>query len=261
MAPDRFRFDLVLALTRRDLAVRYRGSMLGVGWSLITPLMMLAIFAFVFGSVFQSRWGTSAAPPGVFALVLFPGLLMHGFLADCLTRAPGLITANPGYVRKIIFPVEVLGIVAVLSALVQLAIGLAVLLAFQLYFEGSLRPEVLWLPLILLPLAAMALGLTWLLAALGAYLRDLGQAMGPVMLALMFASPVVYPVDALPPEWRGIAYWSPLTWPIEAIRAAVFSGAAPDASGFAGYGACALAVAVVGGLAFRHLRQGFADVL
>jgi lipopolysaccharide transport system permease protein len=253
--------DLLLQLVKREVEARYRGSVLGLLWSFAIPLLMLAVFTFVFSAVFQMRWGKETGDRAEFALMLFPGMVLHGLFAEVLGRAPGLIVSNPNYVKKIIFPLEILPAVAVGSALFQAVVGLLAVVAFQLFLRGSIPLTILWTPVVLAPFVVLLLGVAWLLSSLGVYLRDLAQLSGVVATILMFMSPVFYPIDALPVAWRGWVYASPLTLILEQTRGAMLLGRAPDPASLAAY---AFACTLFAGLAlywFNRTRKGFADVL
>jgi lipopolysaccharide transport system permease protein len=254
---------LIRQLTWREVIGRYRGSMIGVAWSLLHPLLMLAVYTFVFAIVFEAKW------PGVmvgdskarFALVLFVGVVAHGILAEAITRAPGLILGNQNYVKKVVFPLETLGWSVVGSALFHAAVGLFILIAATWVIEGSVAVTALWLPLIFLPLGLFGLGAVWLLSSLGVFIRDIAQITGVFATVLMFLAPVFYPVTALPEAYRGWLYLNPITPAIEMARQALFVGVAPDAAMLGLYYLAAIAAAVLGYAWFQKTRRGFADVL
>jgi lipopolysaccharide transport system permease protein len=254
---------LLRDLTWREISGRYRGSWLGITWSVLTPLLMLAVYTFVFSVVFGARWSASAVPAGKFdfALFVFVGVLMHGILAEAITRSPGLVLGNANYVKKVIFPLELLPATVVGAAAFHAAIALVILLAGVVVLGGGLSWTVLWLPLLMLPLLVLSLGLAWGLAALGVFLRDTAQVTGVLASVLMFLAPVFYPVSALPESMRGWLYLNPLTFVIEQSRAAIFAGQAPDLALLALYWGIALAVAQAGFWFFQKSRSGFADVL
>lgn len=252
---------LLLQLVRREVEARYRGSFFGILWSLATPVLMLAVFTFVFSTVFTVRWGVEAPDRAHFALMLFPGMVLNAFFAEVLTRAPTMIVANPNYVKKIVFPLDLLPAVAVGSALVQALLGLLVLAVFQLVLRGSIPATGAWVPAVLAPFVVVLLGLGWLLASLGVYVRDLGHVTGVAATVLMFMSPVFYPVEALPPEWRSVVHLSPLTLPIEQTRAVLLLGREPDFAALGTYTLAAIVFAATSFYWFQRTRKGFADVL
>lgn len=253
--------ELITASVRREVAGRYRGSFMGLAWSFFNPLFMLGIYTFVFSEVFKARWSAGSETKSEFALLLFAGMIVFNFFSECLNRAPGLILANPNYVKKIVFPLEILPWVTILASLFHAAISLTVwLLAYALLF-GLPPPTALYLPLVLLPLALLTVGLCWALASLGVFLRDVSQFIGILTMALLFLSPIFYPASALPAAWRFLLYLNPLTPVIEQTRNLLFWGMAPDFSLLTAYTAATLLVAWLGFAWFQKTRQGFADVL
>jgi lipopolysaccharide transport system permease protein len=256
---------LITQLTKREIASRYRGSVMGVAWSFINPLLLLTIYTFVFSTVFKARWVASAGDPSEskvdFALILFAGLIIHGFCAECLNSAPKLILSNVNYVKKVVFPIEVLTFTSVLNALFHLCVSLSVLLATQLFFNHSIPVTALYFPLVIAPLILMMIGLSWFLAALGTYIRDIGQIIGMVSTALLFLSPVFYPVTALPTEYQSWLYLNPLTAVIENGRATVLFGQLPHWDTLGVSFLIGIIICVLGYAFFQKTRAGFADVL
>ena len=246
---------LIRILAWRDISGRYRGS-------LLTPLLMLGVFTFVFGVVAPTRWpGVEQEGMGMFALRLLAGMVVHGLLAEVVQRAPTLVTGQPNYVTKIVFPLEVLGWVALLTGLFRTVTALLVLVLLNAVFGTGLSPALLALPLVLLPYALLLLGLTWLLAALGVYLRDLAQVVGPLVMASMFLGPVFYPREAMPAGIQALLALNPITVPIEQARRVVFEGLWPQWAALAQYALAAVAVYLFGLWAFGRLKKGFADVI
>ncbi len=255
--------DLVLVLTRREIAGRYRGSVLGHLWALANPLLLLGVYTLVFGVVLPARWPTAPDEGGMtaFALRLLTGLLLHGFLAESLARAPTLVVSQPNYVTKVVFPLEALGWVNMLTAAFHAAIGIALLVLVNAVWGTGLGVAQLALPLIVLPLAFAVLGLVWVLAALGVYVRDLAQGIGPVLTVLMFLGPVFYPRSAMPAAVQGWLLLNPVTVPVEQARRVLFEHAWPDWGMLGGYALASIVLFVAGRYVFHLLRNGFADVL
>ncbi|PZA09401.1 ABC transporter permease [Rhodopseudomonas palustris] len=252
---------LLWELTKRDFVQRYKGSVFGVAWSLFTPLLMLAIYTFVFSVAFKARWGTADDGKIGFAIVLFSGLIVHGLFAECLTRAPSLITANPNYVKKVVFPLEILPLVTMGSALGNFAVSLAVLLVFCLLSGTPLHATGLLLPVLLLPLLLTILGLSWMLASLGVYLRDFAQLIGMVTTIALFLSPIFYPITALPPLFQSLLVLNPITLPVITLRSALLWG---DSINWLAWTISLIAGAAIfyfGFVWFQKTRRGFADVL
>jgi lipopolysaccharide transport system permease protein len=252
--------DLIFQLTERDTRSRYRGSAMGMFWSAVHPLLMLTVYTVFFSEIFPGKW-TATGSRGEFALVLFIGLLLHGFVAECLVRAPGLVVEQPNLVKKIVFPLDVLPVVAIGTAMFHLLIGLAIWFVFHLAIAGLPPVTALWLPVVLAPLVVLTLGVCWFVAAMGVYVRDIRHVMPVIAAVLLFASPVFYPVSAVKPPYDVIVAASPLTIPIEQARAVLLSGSAPRWDAMATFAAAAFVVAWLGGAWFRATRKGFADVL
>ncbi len=254
---------LLKDLTWREISGRYRGSMLGIGWSILQPLLMLAVYTFVFSVVFGAKWSAVGSPGNKFdfALFVFVGVLLHAILAEAITRAPALIMANANYVKKVIFPIDILPATLVGAAGFHALIATGILLTSVVLLGGSLPWTVLWLPVLVLPLMLMSLGLAWLLAALGVYLRDIGQVTGVLASVLMFLAPVFYPVSALPDGLEPLIYINPLTYVIEQARGVIFAGVAPELHGLAVFYGVSLLVTQLGYWTFQKSRSGFSDVL
>lgn len=252
---------LIIASTKRDVLGRYRGSAMGLLWSFFNPLFMLAVYTFVFSEVFKSKWTSESNSKTEFALVLFAGLIVFNLFSECINRAPGVIIGNANYVKKVIFPLEILPFITLLSGLFHASISIFVWLIAYIFFFGLPHLSVLYMPLILLPLIMLIMGLSWCLASIGAYLRDVSQIIGIVTSVLMFLSPVFYPVDSIPENYRPLLYINPLTTVIEQTRAALFFGEGPDLVVTAILLAGTSLIAVAGFTLFQKTRKGFADVL
>lgn len=255
------RRDLLRQMTVRDTRSRYRGTAIGLFWSVLQPLIMLAVYAFFFGQVFEPKWSSTSSDPSEFALILFIGLVLHGFLAEILNRAPTLIVSNVNLVKRVVFPLDTLPVMAVCTALVHLMISLAIWLAFHWIVRGP-PPMTAWLlPVGILPLFVFALGAGWLLASLGVYLRDMSYVMPMISMVLMFVSPVFYPASALRPPYDKLVLLSPLTEPIEFARDVLIGGQQPRWDAYFGFLGCALIFAWLAYAWFLGTKKGFADVL
>lgn len=247
-------------LVQRDVASRYRGSLAGLLWSLLLPCTMLAVYLFVFGYVFTPVRGGAGPVSAPFALSLFAGMLLHGLVAECLSRAPAAVLSQPSYVKKVVFPVELLPLAVVGTAVVQFGIGAAVLLVALAVTQGLPATAWLW-PVAVAPLVALAAGLSLGLAALTVYLRDLAQVTGFMATLLLFLSPVFYPLDSAPPGWRGVMLFNPLTVPIEVTRSLLVKGEWYNPSLWAGHALVCGVVLWCGWWFFQRARNGFADVI
>ena len=253
--------QLIARMGQREIIGRYKGSAMGLAWSFITPLFMLAIYTFVFSVVFQARWGTSEESKTQFAVVLFAGLIVHTLFSDVINRAPQLVLGNVNYVKKVVFPLEILPVVQLLSATFHALVSVVVLIAAQLVFQGSLPITALLLPVVLLPFLLLTLGLAWWLASLGVFVRDVGQTISLVTSVMLFMSPVFFPVQSLPPAMQPWMHLNPLTFVIEQVREVVVWGRLPDWQGLAVYSLASIATAWLGFAWFQKTRKGFADVL
>lgn len=255
--------QLVGQMVKREIIGRYRGSFLGLAWSLFTPIFMLAVYTFVFAVVFKARWGVTGVEESrtLFAVVLFVGLIAHGLLAEVLNRAPSLILSNSNYVKKVVFPLEILPVVAMGTALFHAGVSTVVLLLAFLVFNGFLHWTILLFPFVLLPLVLVVLGLAWGLASLGVFLRDVGQTIGIITTVMLFLAPVMYPITAVPEGLRPIIMANPLTFIIEQARAVLVWGQQPNWPGLAVYFVVAVLVAWGGYAWFQKTRKGFADVI
>ncbi|MEO7725829.1 MAG: ABC transporter permease [Burkholderiales bacterium] len=249
-------------MVRREVIGRYRGSVLGLAWSFFTPFLMLAVYTFIFSAVFKARWadGGEQSNSG-FAVVMFAGMIVHGLFAETLNRAPGLILANVNYVKKVVFPLEILPVVAIGASLFHTGISLGILLAACAVFKGFVHWTAIFAPFVFLPLAILSLGLAWMLASLGVFLRDVGQTTGLITTVMLFLSPVFYPLTAVPEAFRPLVMANPLTFIMGQAREVLVWGRLPNWGGLAIYTLAATAVAWVGYAWFQKTRKGFADVL
>lgn len=253
--------DLIVASVKRDVLGRYRGSALGLLWSFLNPLLMLAVYTFVFSNIFKSRWPGSTDSKSEFALVLFPGLIIFSIFSECINRAPGVIVVHANYVKKVVFPLEILPFVSVISAMFHGAISFFVWVVAYVFLVGVPPATVIYFPLIMLPFLFFLMGLSWFLASLGVYLRDVAQLIGMATAVLMFLSPIFYPAASLPEEYRYLLYLNPITLVVEQVRAVLYFGVQPDADLLTVYIVSSALAAWLGFLWFQKTRRGFADVL
>lgn len=253
--------SLVWELTKREILGRYRGASFGMAWSVISPFLMLAVYAFAFGTVLKSRWPQQAGGDHSYAVILFVGLIVHGFFAECVSRASTLVVGNSNFVKRVVFPLDILPWPIIFSALFHALLNALVLIFLMLVMEHRLHPTLILLPLILIPLALFTVGVSWLLASLGVYFRDINQIMPVIVTAMLFLSSAIVPVSILSPRMQTLFYLNPLTFFIDEARVVVLTGGLPDWT--------ALAIATLGGLLvawlghawFMATRRGFADVL
>nr|WP_279291052.1 ABC transporter permease [Pseudomonas sp. S25] len=248
-------------MTKREVIGRYRGSIMGLAWSFFNPVLMLAVYTFVFSEIFQARWVGQETGKGGFAILLFVGMIVHGLFSECANRSPALIISNSNYVKKVVFPLEILTVVTLGSALFHTLVSLVVLLAAQFLLTQQLQVSALFFPLILLPLVIATSGVSWGLSALGVYLRDVGQVIVVLTTVLLFLSPVLYPVAALPAAYQPWLKLNPLTYIIEESRNVLLLGKFPQWDSLATAMLIALAIAAAGFWFFQKTRKGFADVI
>jgi lipopolysaccharide transport system permease protein len=254
--------QLIIEMTKREVLGRYKGSVMGLLWSFLNPLFMLAVYTFVFSIVFKARWGLGEDENKTqFAIVLFIGMIVHGLFAEVLNRAPNLILSNVNYVKKVIFPLDILPVITMGAALFHCLISLLVLIVAFVVFNGYLYWTAIFLPLIFLPLIILTLGFAWILASLGVYIRDVGQTIGIIMSITMFCSPVFYSVNSIPESFRPWLMLNPITFIIEQARQVFIFGHLPNWSGLSIYTVVAIFIAWIGYAWFQKTRKGFADVL
>lgn len=252
---------LIRILVWREVVGRYKGSVLGILWSFVTPIFMLIVYTFVFSIVFKARWKSGSESQTEFALVLFIGLIIFNLFAECINRAPNLILANANYVKKVVFPLEILPWVSLGSALFHFTVSFAVWLLAYAILAGVPNWTVMLTPFVVLPFALLVLGLSWALASLGVYLRDVGQIVGMATQVLMFLTPIFYPASALPERFQGLIYFNPLTAAIEMMRDLMFWGRIPSAMLWVVGYLIPVFVALLGFAWFQKTRKGFADVI
>lgn len=255
--------SLIYALTKREIIGRYRGSVMGILWSFFNPLLMLAVYTFVFGVVFKSRWSidSGSESQSQFAIVLFAGLIVFNFFAECLNRAPSLIISNVNYVKKVVFPLEILSFVSLGAGLFHFVISFCVWLLFYLAVFGLPSITALFFPIVLTPFLFFTLALSWFLASLGVYVRDVSQIIGVFTSVLMFLTPLFFPASALPESFRQYLYLNPLTFVVEQARDVLIWDKQPDWTGLGLFAVCSFLFAWLGFIWFQKTRKGFADVL
>lgn len=253
---------LIWDMTWREVLGRYRGSMLGIMWSFIHPLFMLAIYTFVFSVVFKTRWAVGPEQSQTeFAITLFAGLVIFGLFTETVNRAPNLIIGNTSYVKKIVFPTEILPVVAVGSGIFHMLVSTIVLLIFNLVVSGHISDTLIYLPLVVAPLIFMTMGLTWILASVGVYFRDISQTIGIITMALLFLSPIFFPMSALPEHMQPYLFLNPLAFLIEEGRDVLIWGVIPDIQGLLKFTLSTFLFSMLGLTIFLKLSRGFSDVL
>jgi len=252
--------QLIFKLVQREIVGRYRGSFAGLAWSFLTPLIMLVLYTFVFSVVFKAKWKDFDTSGG-FALILFSGLIVHGVVAECINRSPSLITSNVNYVKKVVFPLEIYAWVTVGSAVFHAFVSWIVLTVAQICMGVALPWTAILFPVVMLPLLVGCLGVSWFLAALGVYFRDVIQVTGTLATLLLFLSPVFYSLDSIPDKYRPLIQANPLTGVLEQARKVLMFGEVPSLTYFLTSSVIAIMVALAGYFFFQRSRDGFADVI
>ena len=253
--------SLIWQLAKREVISRYRGSIAGVMWAFIHPLIMLAVYTLVFNGVFGARFGLPVSDSVEFGMLLFSGLIVYSFLAESFHRAPYLILNNSNYVKKVVFPLEVLPWMSLCAAVFHALVSVATLVLLYGFIYQRLNWTAIFFPVLLVPLALGTMGLSWILASVGVFVRDIGQAMGPVTTVLLFLSPVFYPASAMPERYRWLLDLNPLTFLVEKSQNILIRGRSPSWSGLVVYTVVGYLVAWIGLMWFQRTRKAFADVL
>ena len=252
-------WNLAWPLAKKELLGRYRGSVGGLAWALVTPILMVTVYALVFQIVFKARWAGADVGGLGYALRLFVGLIVFTGCAEVATRATRLIQDNSSLVKRVVFPLEVLGVAVVLQSAVH-AILQTLVLALLLLFSDGPRWSWLWLPFAWAWVLLLQLAIAWLLAALGCYLRDLQHIVPALISGLLFLSPVFYPVEAAPPALKLLLSINPLTAPIELMRAAWFGSSFDWSTAWPALIALVPTMLLSRWL-FERARPGFADLV
>lgn len=253
--------ELVQSMVKREIVGRYRGSVMGLMWSFFNPVLMLSVYTFVFSVVFKARWQGGSDSKTEFALIVFAGLMMFNLFAESINRSPTLILGNVSYVKKVVFPLELLAIISFCSTVFHFLVSLLVWLIFYCVFFGIPPLTICWLPIILIPLALNTLGLSWFLASLGVYVRDVAQFVSVLLTVLMFLSPIFYPISSLPEQYHWFMNINPLTFVVEQARGAMIFGHSMNVTDWLIQTAFSSLIACLGLYWFQKTRRGFADVI
>jgi lipopolysaccharide transport system permease protein len=254
--------DLIRQFTRREIEGRYKGSFLGLFWSFVNPLVLLLIYTFVFGVVFKARWPNAKTDNlGEFAITLFCGLTFFNMFSDTINRAPGIIVNVPNYVKRVVFPLEILVASTLGSALFHALVSLSILLAATLLINGTIQWTLVLLPLVVLPLIFLSLGLGWFLASLGVFVRDISYSVTLIVQVLFFVTPIFYPLDAIPEPFQTLVRLNPLTSIIENSRRVILWGGTPSWIGWAAWLLVTGMVMILGYAWFMKTKKAFADVI
>lgn len=253
---------LLWQFTQRNVELRHKGSHLGLIWSFANPLLMLGLYVFVFGFIFSGSFGVIPNETRVdYGLGIFLGLSLFHFLAEVLASSPTLIVNNPNFVKKVVFPLEVLPAAAVGAAAIHLLISLALALVGIIIFGNGLSLGILWLPAVVVPLCLLALGIAWFFSALGVFFRDTTQVMQFLVAVLMFASAVFYSASRIPGAAWTILKFNPLLLAIEIARDSALWLKTPNSHHVIYLWIASLVICWLGHAAFKKMKPAFADVL
>lgn len=251
---------LLALMVKRDCIGRYKGSLLGLLWPLINPFGHLLLYTFLFSVVLKVKFGTSGSTSN-FALYLMAGLLPWGAFAEALARSSTVILEHPNLVKRVVFPLQILPLVTVLSALVTEAIAFIILLAGVLIYNHGLPMSLVFLPMIIISQILLTAGISWFVASLSVYIRDIRHLMALGLSAWMYGTPIVYPATALPEQIQFILWLNPMAGIVMDYRRVVLEGLAPDWQHYGVYTAMAIIVCIIGFNFFEATKKSFADVM
>lgn len=254
------RYDLIISLARRELVTRYKGSLLGIVWAIVTPVVLIAIFTFIFAGIFNARFG-AAGTHWDYALYLFCGLLPWTMFQDTVQQSATTIVNHANLVKRVIFPLETLPVSQALAAVGNQLFGTVALLVAIAIIRQELHPTVLWLPLLLIPQLIFTLGAAWLVASLGVFLRDLAQGITLILMAWMYLTPIIYPESIVPERFQPFINANPFTALVRSYRRIFLEGVAPDWPSLAYFTGIAVLLFVFGYWWFAKSRRNFADVI
>lgn len=252
--------SLIRSLVRRDILGRYRGSFGGLFWTVIHPLLMMLTYYFVFGVVLRSSFGQDRSSTG-FLMYFLAGMVPWLAMSEAIGRAPGVILEHASFVKKLLFPVEVLPVTLVCSGLFSEVFALLIFTGAMAWFGYSFSVTALLLPLVLIPQFLLTQGLCWLLAALGVFFRDLGQIMGFVLTVWFFTTPICYDERALPGSYLWLFELNPMFVLVRSYRAIFLEAATPPWMPLAMLTVAAALVFVVGHGLFYKLKRSFGDMV
>jgi lipopolysaccharide transport system permease protein len=254
------RFDLIISLTRRELSARYRGSVLGIIWAIVTPVVLIAIYTFIFAGIFGARFGERGSAWD-FALYLFCGLLPWTAFQEAVQHSSQTILGHANLVKRVVFPLEILPVAQTLTALANQMFGTLALVVAALIIRGEMHATLLWLPVLVLPQLVLTLGLAWLVASLGVFLRDIVQGIALLLTTWLYLTPIIYPEAVVPERFRPLINANPFTHLVRSYRRIMLEGVAPDWRGLIYFSAFAFVCFIFGYWWFARTRKNFADVI
>ena len=254
--------DLLKRLCHHDISAEYQGLLMGKLWAVGNPLVILCVYTFVFGYIFKARWMNSGTDSLLeFAVTLFCGLIVFGVFSAVVNQAPRMVVSKPNYVKRIVFPLELLPVCELVRALFHAGVSMLILTVAAFLMQGTIPVTILLLPLLLVPLVFLTLGFGWLLAGLGVFLRDLGQLVVMCTHVLFFLCPVFYGVEMMPPRLQFMMKLNPLAFIITGVRQVVLWGDVPSP---VAYVVWSLALGIFMGIGytmFMRMKPAFADVI
>jgi lipopolysaccharide transport system permease protein len=254
------RFDLIVSLTKRELMARYRGSVLGFLWTLVTPMVMIAIFTIIFAGIFKAKFGASSSQWD-YALYLFCGLLPWNAFQESVQLSSSTIVARANLVKRVVFPLETLPVSLSLAAVVNQLFGTLVLIVAAAVLRREIHVTFVFLPFILIPQIIATFGASWLVASLGVFVRDIVQGVALFLMAWMYLTPIIYPESLVPESYRRVINLNPFTPLVRNYRRIILDGVGPDWQGLAYFLAFALVLFLFGYWWFARTRKNFADVV
>ncbi len=252
---------LIRAMVQRDVVSRYKGSVLGLFWSFLNPLMMLGIYTFVFQYIFKAKWGDDREITAHFASIMFAGLLMHMWFAEVATKAIYMIIGNVNYVKKVIFPLDILGWNIIFSSTVQFLCGFIVLIFVTIGFGGAISGNILLIPLVIIPFMFFLIGCVYLLSTLSVFFRDVEQVVNTSLTVLLFTSTIFFPIEMVPSFLKNVIKLNPLTIPVETFRGVVFGMNTINYIDVAIYTLCTFLFSIISYAFFVRLKRIFSDVI
>ena len=252
--------DLIVSLARREVAARYKGSVLGIAWAVLTPVVTIATFTLIFAGIFGVRFGLSGSG-WEFALYLFCGVLPWTAFQEAVQVSSQKIVSQANLVKRVVFPLEILPVAQSLASLANQLFGTVALLIMAAIIQGTIHPTVLWLPVLIVPQLLLTFGAAWLVASLGVFLRDIVQGIALLLMVWMYLTPIIYPESIVPERFRPFINTNPFTHLIRSYRNIMLEGRAPDWRGLAYFTGFALIIFIFGYWWFARTRKNFADVL
>ncbi len=254
--------EALTAFTRLEFVSRYHGAQLGFLWGLLSPLMTLAVYTFIFSVVFKPSWSGAHTDGFIdYALILFTGIIAFEIFAGCVNRTPKLISDNVNFVKKVVFPLEILPASILFSVALESLMSLFLVVVGCLISQGTVHWTLVFLPLCYLPLLMLTMGVCWFLSSIGVFLRDVGNVITVIVQLFFFATPILYPLSAVPEPFRTVLAFNPMAVIVDHFRRAVLWGQLPDWSALGITTLASFLVMLAGYAWFMKIKRVFADVL